>query len=476
MARMGRSPGATKLLAAWSTQRHNPTITSAISNALTADPHSMLLHQALRGQRPPYRQRSRSPRQYTDLSHADLRALADILACRPTTNTSADAASSHETKQLIADLPSHLRCSVPCLSPLCTAHKRLNPLPLVSLWRRITWQVDHELCTLWVPLLTETGMSAPHAHIITLLRLHAWHERARTCAACELSRLAADDEPLIALGAITLATLSPHNWHRSKRVYFFERQLQATNLHTVGTEDLRRMFELGGELHRVRERLRAQRRRLMTDDRPHVGDAVRAMHHRGAASPVTPPSRPPRSPEQDDHLAVAASLSSKGGRLDEVAACMGQSAPALPRKPVVLAGPKPAVFAHAPRSGDEEKAAVDGSSVYSCPEDNTEEPLRWSGTTASSPPPETRAADRIKLCGPTALPLRGESVVSEHDTSRKPPSAPARRRQSRLAHYTRPRLTPIAIPRRNVMGTPDLLTSGLWARRFDASINACPVW
>ncbi|KAK3072980.1 hypothetical protein LTR53_005840 [Teratosphaeriaceae sp. CCFEE 6253] len=422
-------------------------ITSAISNALTADPHN-------------------------------LRALADILVCGPTANTSADAASSHETKQLIADLPSHLRCSFPCLSPLCAEHKRLNPLPLVSLWRRITCQVDHELCTLWVPLLTETGMSARHAHIITLLRLHAWHERARTCAACELSRLAADDELLIALGAITLATLSPHNWHRSKRVYFCERQLQALNLHTDGTEALREMFELGSELHRIRERLRAQRRRLMTDDRPHVSDAVRAMHHRGATSPVTPPSRPPRSPEQDDHLAVAASLSSKGGRLDEVAACMGQSAPAVPRKPVVLAGPKPGVFAHALRSGDEEKAVVDGSSVYSCPEVNAAEPLRWSGTTASSPPPppEAHAGDRIKLCGPTALPLRGESVVSEHDTSRKPPSAPARRRQSRLAHYTRPRLTPIAIPRRNVMGTPGLLTSGLWVRRFDASINACPVW
>ncbi|KAK0253981.1 hypothetical protein LTS09_010999 [Friedmanniomyces endolithicus] len=296
---------------------------------------AMPSYEALRNQHQSRRPYNYPPRQYVDLTKADIAALATVLVPPPPPNSSASAAFPHEIRRLIADLPSHLRCTCPFLSTLCAAHKRLNPLPLISLFDSIRRNIEDVLHMYWTPLSAEGSLTTAQNHYITRLSLHAWHVNGDTCAACALSRLATDTNLLLALGALTLASLSPHNWRKSKRLYFFESQLQHLHDRTLGTNAeaaKRKMFELGSELRRIRERLRALHDRHI-NDRPHVAEALTRYYDASA-----PPPRPPRSPEQHNHVLISASLSPKGGRLAEIAELMsgggGTSGFAVPRKPV----------------------------------------------------------------------------------------------------------------------------------------------
>ncbi|KAK1046911.1 hypothetical protein LTR33_015028 [Friedmanniomyces endolithicus] len=252
-------------------------------------PSAMPTYEALRNRHQSRRPYSWPPREYDDLTKADIAALAAVLIPPPPPNTSASAAFPHEIRRLIVELPSHLRCRCPCLSTLCAAHKRLNPLPLISLLDSIRRNVEHELHMHWTPLSAEGSITAAQSHLIARLKLHSWHVNGNTCAACALSQFATDINLLTALGALTLATLSPHNWRKRKRVYFLESQIQHLHDWTLGSNaepSKQKMFELGSELRRIRERLRLLHDRH-SGDRSHVAEAV-AQYYDASVPPPRP--------------------------------------------------------------------------------------------------------------------------------------------------------------------------------------------
>ncbi|KAK1062182.1 hypothetical protein LTR74_010492 [Friedmanniomyces endolithicus] len=432
-------------------------------------PSAMPTYEALRNRHQSRRPYSWPPREYDDLTKADIAALAAVLIPPPPPNSSASAAFPHEIRRLIAALPSHLRCRCPCPSTLCTAHERLNPLPLISLFDSIRRNVEHELHMHWTPLSAESSMTAAQGHLITRLSLHAWHVNGNTCAACALSQFATDINLLLALGALTIATLSPHNWRKSKRVYFLESQLQHLHdrrLSSAAETAKRTMFELGSELRRIRERLRLLHDRHISD-RPHVAEAVTQYYDASA-----PPPRPPRSPEQDDHVLIAASLSPKGGRLAEIAELMSSgvgtaSKFTVPRKPVPGVGRKASVFDEAFQSrGISRKREMEDrrSSVYSHDSASAAESTCQPGTGARSFTVGSHDSQYVDSRGQNQRSIGSHSDSPDHDAaSSLPPPQPPRR-------YSWCKLDPIIVsPRRMLRTGAGLRTSGLWTRRFEAN-------
>ncbi|KAK3661360.1 hypothetical protein LTR22_007567 [Elasticomyces elasticus] len=430
------------------------------------------------------------PRQYTDLTKADITALAPVLMPSPSGNTSEFI---DETKQLITDLPSHLRCKVPRLTTLCSTHKRLNPLPLISLNNSIERDIEHELQTHWTPLTTEGTLTATHEQLITRLRSHV---RTSECAACAIASLAADPELAIAIGAIMIATLSPGNWQKSKRVFFLECQLDNNGDEAEAAKE--KMFELGSQLRRIREALRSSYNPV---NRPHVAEAI-AKHYDAR----TPPPRPQRYPEQDDHVSIAASLSSKGGRLDVIAAQMAKSPTesVIPYPPEHYTPPppstKPNFFDNAfksrqtwretvmrdyasPASPEQEKVFNDGSSsIYSKHQSSVMPPLRLSTKAGSFIPPlrlSSRASSMTIMPhhSPRVVDLCGDNSSETHLIDGAPAKAS---RRSRLARYSRQKLAPVWIPRgqdgQPLDMKPAVRTSGLWSRRFEAEEKLGEGW
>ncbi|KAK1810274.1 hypothetical protein LTR12_015381 [Friedmanniomyces endolithicus] len=287
---------------------------------------AMLAYEAVRNQRHSRRPYSYPPRQYFDLTKADIVALASVLIAPPPPYSSASAAFPHEI-------------------------------------RRIRRTIEHELHMHWTPLSAEGSLTTAQGHLITRLNLHTWHVNGNTCTACALSRFAIDITLLLALGALTLATLSPHNWRKSKRLFFLESQLQLLHDLRLGSNaetSKQDMFEPGSELRRIRERLRLLHDRR-SSDRPHVAEAVTRYYSASA-----PPPRPPRSPEQEDHVLISANLSPKDGRLAEIAELMSSgggttSKSTVRRKPVPATGRKVSVFDEAFQ--EVEKAGGGGQEV-----------------------------------------------------------------------------------------------------------------
>ncbi|KAK0344363.1 hypothetical protein LTR91_013306 [Friedmanniomyces endolithicus] len=424
----------------------------------------MPTYEALRNRHQSRRPYSWPPREYDDLTKADIAALAAVLIPPPPPNTSASAAFPHEIRRLIVELPSHLRCRCPCLSTLCAAHKRLNPLPLISLLDSIRRNVEHELHMHWTPLSAEGSITAAQSHLIARLKLHSWHVNGNTCAACALSQFATDINLLTALGALTLATLSPHNWRKSKRVYFLESQIQHLHDWTLGSNaepSKQKMFELGSELRRIRERLRLLHDRH-SGDRSHVAEAV-AQYYDASV----PPPRPLRSPEQDDHVLISASLSPKGGRLAEIAELMsgggGTSAFTVPRKPVPATGRKVSVFDEAFQSrGTLRKREVEDkrSSAYSHDSASVAESSCQPGNDARS----VIDRNRVDPCGQKQPSVDSHSDAPNSDVASSLPPPPSPRR------YSWCKLDPIIVsPRRMLRTGAGLRTSGLWTRRFEAN-------
>ena len=90
-----------------------------------------------------------SLRRYSQLTQADMLALAHVLkhshscACVP-------ASVCRKTIcQEISKLPSQLRSKIPWLSALCSLHRRLNTLPIISIRDAVKGDVHHELVSVW---------------------------------------------------------------------------------------------------------------------------------------------------------------------------------------------------------------------------------------------------------------------------------------------------------------------------------------
>ncbi|KAK3678749.1 hypothetical protein LTR78_001202 [Recurvomyces mirabilis] len=169
---------------------------------------------------------------YKDLTKSDLDCVADILVASPAEATAATL-FEEATSAMIARLPKNLRCKHSWLSTFCAKHRKLNPLPIISLWRIVRHTVVDELRKTLSPL-TQTGQVPPEKALFAdALRSHDWHNTG--CEACSIVSMAEKVALVIAVAAIHLTILSPANWRKSKRVYFLERLLQGR--HSSGNDD-----------------------------------------------------------------------------------------------------------------------------------------------------------------------------------------------------------------------------------------------
>ncbi|KAK4556773.1 hypothetical protein LTR86_006344 [Recurvomyces mirabilis] len=169
---------------------------------------------------------------YKDLTKSDLDCLADILIASPAEATAARS-FDEATNAMIARLPKNLRCKHSWLSTFCAKHKKLNPLPIISLWKIIRHTVVHELEKTLLPL-TQTGQIPPvKTSFVDALRSHDWQDLG--CEACSIVSMAEKAALVIAVAAIQLTILSAANWRKSKRVYFLERLLQGR--HSSGNDE-----------------------------------------------------------------------------------------------------------------------------------------------------------------------------------------------------------------------------------------------
>ncbi|KAK5132381.1 hypothetical protein LTR08_009152 [Meristemomyces frigidus] len=365
------------------------------------------------------------------------------------------------TQQLISDLPFHLRSKTSWLTTLCSQHKKLSPLPIVSLWNAIRRDVEGELAATW----SRDCPTPAQDHFISLLRRHPWHNQQSKCAACGLQQMADDCDVLVALGAITLATLSSRNWKKSKRVLFFQCLMtgRAPPSHADGT--VQKMFELGGQF---RELYKGARK---TDSsKQHQPDfAVNTT----LASQLSPP-RPHRSASQDDHLVVTVAalchsvkpadsqmIAVENAIVHESRRKPSASGFIIPRKPVL--GPSRAnVFQHAFCQTGMPPPPDVASSVYS---DNDAPGGSKSGGRVSPA--------SVSDCG-EIIDLYGHSVSPRPEVKVKAASintpTPVQQKSSEPAKYPRSKLAPITITCNNYGVARALPTSVLWQRRVGARV------
>ena len=405
------------------------------------------------------------PQDYADLNRADLTLLAPILVGQPDRDTPAFQAHKHTTQQLIAKLPSHLRSKLPLLTTFCSQHKKLNPLPLISLWKAIRRDADRELAITW----SKARLTPAQSHFIDRLRRFPWHTQQSNCAACALLQLASDNDLLIAVGAITLATLSRRNWKKSKRVAFLRGLLEGrvSPVHAAGA--VQKMFELGDRLRDLRQSAREQ-----SQHRPPVDNSV-AGYTTGVARG---PPRPQRCSSQADHVAVTVAALSQGVELNDIRQSepgptvtgegrMNEGSPvrfSIPRKPVP-GTPKPSSFRDAFQQNGESVSHDTASSVYSS--DSVAQTSR--GSVYSSEASNVSESTIIDLYHHPAFPKVEQQLTDNQDGDSKSdmlsPLPP--HRDSELANTPRHKLAPIWIPRSNYGGESALRTSGLWKRRFE---------
>lgn len=229
------------------------------------------------------------PVEYRDLNRADISLLAPILAVGVATNA---ASPNQTTKHPISQLPSHLQATIPWLSTFCRHHRKLNSLPLISLWNAIRNEVLSELATVW----TNVDLSPAHAHFIDRIRHFPCFDphqvSNRCCAACSLASMAGDNDLLIAVGAVVLAGLARRNWGKSKRALFLQVLLggQTSASHAEGP--VVKMGQLADEWRQIRCYFWESRR-------GEVGQGLGAREMGGGC-----PRRPKREVRQEDHVAV----------------------------------------------------------------------------------------------------------------------------------------------------------------------------
>lgn len=183
------------------------------------------------------------PRTHRSLSHSDIAQLTDILAHAPvfsTKHSTTFQTYQKRTHTLIAQLPSHLRSSVPCLSASdsCRLHRRLNLLPVITLYEAIKDKVNQELSAIWHPLRHHGLLDQRQNSMILLVENVSalwldsdvffstfgrspdlrYSDHDTKCPACKLARIGGDTELCQALGASMLGSMNIRVWERSKRI------------------------------------------------------------------------------------------------------------------------------------------------------------------------------------------------------------------------------------------------------------------
>ncbi|RMY42993.1 hypothetical protein D0864_15949 [Hortaea werneckii] len=434
------------------------------------------------------------PVEYRDLNRADISLLAPILAVDPTNPNFPGQTTKHQVSQL----PSHLLATIPWLSTFCPDHRRLNSLPIISLWNAIRDEVLHELASVW----TNVDLSPAHAHFIDRVRHFPRFDpklSKRYCAACSLASMAGDNDLLIAVGAVMLATLSQRNWKKSKRVLFLQVLLSGRTSASHAKGPVVKMLQLAAEWREIRCCFWGSRR----------GEVGQGLGTRAVGGGC--PRRPKRDTRQEDHVAVV---------LDGVGDDKGRAGPAhhpersgdhcdgtwnvedtsqnrvMSRPPAVPAKPTPYPSPDPSRHEDLPPNIGASSSIYSVdeaedatPVDASRPPLPTSAPAAAS---STRSSSSSREAPPS---ICGEStIINLYRHSIFPPSpAPSSSPPSSRVESSNPRhsLAPIWIPRPyyyygggrgEAGGEADdedqgSVTSALWRRRtgrFNGVLHSPP--
>ncbi|KAI7213296.1 hypothetical protein KC333_g6652 [Hortaea werneckii] len=437
------------------------------------------------------------PVDYRDLNRADIFLLAPILAVEEAPKAaSPDQTSKHQ----IAQLPSHLQATIPWLSTFCRHHRKLNSLPLISLWNAIRDEVPSELATVW----TNVDLSPAHAHFIDRIRNFPCFDphqvSRRRCAACSLASMAGDNDLLIAVGAVVLAGLGRRNWGKSKRALFLQVLLGGQTFASHAEGPVVKTLQLAAEWREIRCCFWESRRGV-------VGQGLGAREMGGGCR-----RRPKREVRQEDHVAVVLGCVGDGKRSADPAyhpersrdhrdgtwkvgetsqSRVMSTPPAVPTKPT----PDPIVH----QSYQEDLPTNPGapSSVYSVDEaeDATPVDARPPALLTSAPAPAARThtpSFPSSSLGEATPSIYGESTIINlyrHSIfppspapSSSPPSSvhPPANQETQHVKSSKPRhsLAPIWIPRpyydygggRGEVegegeGESGLATSALWRRR-----------
>lgn len=214
---------------------------------------------------------------------------------------------------MISELPSHLRAKIPKLSTFCPLHHKLNPLPVIDLLKVVQREVHPKALDKWngtdlpITLLQNTNAiwMKPEIFFKAFGRSPGvgtgWSFQEQKCAACKLAYLARNTDVVVALGAITIARLDPRNWKKSKRILWFEAWLKGSVewRHDGGSGTIESMWEEGVGLSKFVKASRPQH----GGERRYIDEYVAQATAGGVQSPASA-VRPPRSPSQDDHVAI----------------------------------------------------------------------------------------------------------------------------------------------------------------------------
>ncbi|GAB1731044.1 hypothetical protein NU195Hw_g3752t1 [Hortaea werneckii] len=404
------------------------------------------------------------PVEYRDLNRADISLLAPILAVDPTNPNFPGQTTKHQVSQL----PSHLLATIPWLSTFCPVHRKLNSLPIISLWNAIRNEVLHELASTW----TNVDLSPAHAHFIDRVRHFPRFDQKvskRCCAACSLASMAGDNDLLIAVGALMLATLSRRNWKKSKRVLFLQVLLSGRTSASHAEGPVVKMLQLAAEWREMRCCFWESRH----------GEVGQGWGDGAVVGGC--PRRPNRDTRQEDHVAVV---------LDGVGDNDGSAGPAhhpersgdhrdgtwnvedtsqyrvMSRPPAVPAKPTPYPSPDPSRHEDLPPNPGAPSSIYSVdeaevatPVDASRPPLPTSAAAARTHSPSSSREAPPSICGEsTIINLYRHSIFppspapsSSPPSSVHPPANPSPPTQEtqHVESSNKPRhsLAPIWIPR-----------------------------
>lgn len=253
------------------------------------------------------------PREYRDLSKTDIEVLAPILDALPDPDASNASTYRQVTKQMISDLPSHLRAKIPQVSTFCSLHHKLNPMPIIDLLQAVQKELTPSSLRTWdgvedLPFTTLQDVNAIWTKPDDFRKLFnrspsiRFSYEGHRCAACRLACIARNTEAMIALGAIMIARLDPRNWKKSKRILWFEVCLEGCIQWRQDEQSaVEVMWKMGVALSKGMSK---------KGERPWVdgyvaeatGSAPSSTKEMGEAAAV----RPPRSPGQDNHVAFVA--------------------------------------------------------------------------------------------------------------------------------------------------------------------------
>lgn len=197
---------------------------------------------------------------YRELDRADIALLAKVL----------DVSNQHCQRSLIAHLPHSLRRQSPCVVLGCHDHKRLHMAPLDELVGQFLYEVGESRESIWLPLRNQSLFNGEQVCMLEKMSMISTFP-ASGCAACWLTTVGSDTDALVALGAFLSGRVNPGIYQKSKRLLWIETCLRQRLDKQIAAGQIRRMWEAGIELRRLRKTASLE----CDESRWYVGEYVR---------------------------------------------------------------------------------------------------------------------------------------------------------------------------------------------------------